>query len=424
MNRHIFFYLLATGLAGILLPAGITSCSSETGDISEGSDLRPVSVAISLSSESQDDDKINTLDIFIVNDDGNVEEHVDKNDFTFTNGSPNKGETASFELLPGKKTVYAFANCEGNAFSALELANKWTTVPDAVANNGTFNILPISVANSIPMSAQTTWNVTQSPATYPVELIRMAAQMSVTIEDQRADQSKSITSLTIADLLPEKTNLFRKGKDQVELPQGVKLSNWSVTPPMTENMTPFYLHETNVASTVTMVIKNEEKSRTATLNKVIPRNSKFPLVIYITDYSLAISGTYELAAIGTVTVSKNTGNGYTIKLPEGASNVDIAIQLKSGGTPQTSGVTWTAPTDLPAYFTFEQANASFHIKSKAIPALATGEQNFTLSATFQENSADKKVDFYLTITVRSLADGDVNNTKAADTNPTPIIIEL
>lgn len=430
MNRHIFFYLLATGLAGILLPAGITSCSSETGDTSEGSDLWPVSVAISLSSESQNDDKINTLDIYIMDADRKVEAHVDENKFTFTNGSPNKGETTStIELKPGPKTVYAFANCKGDAFSGLGLENEWKTVPNIVAGNGALNVLPqqISADNGIPMSARiTTWNVTQSQATYPVELIRMVAQMSVTIKDQRADKSNSITSLTIAGLLPDKTNLFRKEKDLVELPQGVNMSDWSVTSPTAENITPFYLHETNVASTVTMKIKNEETSRTATFNKLIPRNSKFPLIIHITDYSLAISGTYELEAIGTITASKNIGNGYTIELPEGASNIDIAVQLKSGGTAQTTGVTWTTdPSDPPAYFTFDTsgADATFVITSDAIPTLATVEQNFKLSATFKEDGADKTVDFDLTIKVRPLKDGDLN-TKVADTQTIPIIIEL
>lgn len=454
--------MLIAGLACVLFAASLTGCSAEMAGTSGIPANKPVSVTITLAPEKTetasptkagntpvtapeitDDGKINTLDIYIIDSKGRVEAHVTELDFTFPDsddGNGGKATTSSpVELLPGTKTVYAFANCRGNNFSELGLAtgsDAWTTVPEAVSNNAAFNVIPeITASNGFPMSASTTWDVKEaSETTYSVELVRMAAKMEITIEDEREDNTKKITSLTLSGFLSDQTNLFRKASGEIQLPgASSSLSDWKWERPSDNTNDPsipsFYLHETTGTFTVSMAVEDETSPRTATLNTTIPRNRIYPLTIYLTDYSLDISGTYHLAAIGTVAVSKNIGNGYTIELPEGSSNIEIKIQLKEGGEAKTSGVTWSCGA-LPACFTSNTTgdNATLILSSNAIPATVMAEQTVTVTATFSKGGSEQTRSFSLTIKTRFLTDDDITPAKAVSGHlfgvPQTISIEL
>lgn len=427
-----------------LLAVGFSACSNETSVLPDDAGDKPVHIAIALSPEGQNvftkavgttaslitpDDKINTLDIYILDVEGNIEAHVDETAFSFTGEACNQGVTeGELELLPGKKTVYAFANCEGGTFSSLNLATDWTIVPAAVTGNASFNVLPgISADNGFPMSARTTWEVNESVTTYRIEMVRLAAQMSIEIRDERVEKV-NVQSLTISGLLPGETHLFRKKKGEVALPERVVLADWLIT--NESSIAPFYLHETDGEFEVRMQIDKEDNPRVATLVQEIPRNYQFPLIIHVTDYSLDISGQYELAAIGTVVVKKDIGNGYRIELPEGASNISIRICLKSSGTALKNGVTWSCLPETMEHFSMKEGDAdcTFVISSKALPAVATGEHPVKLSATFKEGMNDKTVDFDLILDVKALKDGDLKTTKtipfSLSGQTEPIIIEL
>lgn len=453
--------MLIAGLACVLFAAGLTGCSAEMAGTSGIPANKPVPVTITLAPEKTEiatatkvgdtpsatapeitaDGKINTLDIYIINDKGKVEKHVTESDFTIAGSSDEATTSSPVELLPGKKTVYAFANCRGSNFSALSLSSvsgDWTAVPDAVTNNAAFNVIPeITIANGFPMSAITSWEVAEATegteAPYPVELVRMAAKMKITIEDERQDQSKKITSLTIKDFLPANTHLFRTatGKDTpttgAPAPSDWK---WERTAGNTDapSIAPFYLHETietTGAFDVSMQIKDEATPRTTTLSQLIPRNRIYPLTIHLTDYSLDIKGTYHLAAIGTVAVSKNIANGYTIELPEGSTDIEINIQLKESGTVKESDVTWSCePT--PDYFTcnLSGADATLKLSSEAIPATVIADQEVTVKAEFTKNDSPQTRSFGLTIKVKSLTDDDLTKAVSGHLFDTPQTIHI
>ena len=442
--------MLRTLTAGFLLATTLAGCSAESGDAPALPENKTVPVRISIATETpagttkadgtaaiiDPDDRINTLDIYIVDSKGNIQKHVDKSDFTFTQPDAlSAGATTSpIELSPGTKTVYAFANCEDAAFSSLNLGQEWQAVPEVVNGNQAFNILSgISADGGVPMSTKTTWEIADpalvkngtSETICQIKLIRMVAKMTVTINDERAKsgdpQKAPVTSLSIANLLTGNTNLFRPEKGKVVLPSNPTKAGWSIKNPTT--IKPFYLHETEGSFDVAMQIQGEASPRTATIDQIIPRNSHIPLIIHLTDYSLAIEGSYELAAIGTVAVKKNDiGNGYQIDLPEGASNIDITIGLRASGIVQTTGVTWSCTT-LPAYLTGNMSgdNAILKLTGKAIPAIVSAEQEVTVTATFTKGSTPLTRSFTLTFRVIPLTD---DQTKAAPGEPQPFNIEL
>lgn len=454
-NKQALYILFIAGLAGFLLVAALSGCSAETAGASGIPADKPVPVTIRVAPEKTEtatitkagdtspatapeisaDGKIDALDIYITNDKGNVEKHVTETDFTISGSGDQATTSSSIELLPGAKKVYAFANCRGNGFSDLGLATSsgdWTAVPDAVTNNTAFNVLPeITDANGFPMSAFTSWEVTESSeAPYTVQLVRMAARMEITIEDERESTTNKITSLTIKDFLRANTSLFRTATGKDDPTAGTPApSDWKWVRPSgstdAPSIAPFYLHEiikTTSSFGVSMQIDGETKPRTTTLSQLIPRNRVYPLTIHLTDYSLNITGTYELAAIGTIAVSKNIGNGYTIELPEGCSNVKINIQLKENGTEKKSGVTWSCNPSTPDYFTCNLSgeNATLVLSSEAIPATVVAAQNITVSAEFTKSGSTQTRSFPLTIQVSPLTD---DLTKAAPGSQ-PIHIEL
>ena len=148
-----------------------------------------------------------------------------------------------------------------------------------------------------------------------------------------------------------------------------------------------------------------------------------PLNIYITDYSLDISGTYELAPVAVNPFTVNiTPNGYTVNLPEGCSNVAMSIKLKDNSSQnEPTGVTWTYTKDGRLEEDLEvesDSNGGLSITSDKITALPTGSVSLHLIAHYD----DKNLEFDVTIHVREL--GDTEWTRSTSSEASPIIIEL
>ncbi len=391
----------------------------------EGSGLATRNSAGELEGEDEDailaaENTINTVTVYIVNSDGS---HIVLNTDDFDGTS----HIATVELTTGFKTVYAVAN-----YPEEDEEEKDITLENLGNNIAVNAIQKITDEHQfIPMSASTTWNVTSSD-TYEVNLIRMVAKMSVTILDKRENQLETRAgekhSLTISDFLPDKTNLLRESHGQVTLPENVEPNEWSwseieyITTEDAEGSVPtanfgnFYLHETTGTFDISLQIEGEEKARSTSLQKSIPRNHYFPLIVHITDYSLDISGTYELAPIGVTPISADiTADGYDIQLPEGASNIEIEVKLKENGQEVTNNnVTWTYPEDDESPFTYLVSNGVLSITAQAIPAIPTGE--FTLTATYN----GREIPFELSF--REL--GNTEWTRSASPEASPIIIEL
>lgn len=394
---------------GLLPFLFLAACSTDDAP-GNGTDAELVPVTIRLDVENSglqtragsadmdiDDDAINSLDVYIIGDNETV--HLTKTDF----GEDN---VAEIELTEGRKTIRAVANTN---YSATNI------VVDAFT----------SISNGIPMSTtqDTTWTVIASQLEYEVRLNRMVGRVDVTLTDERTGKTDAISSVSISGL-PTTTNLYRTGYGNITLPTNVEMNgSWSWTN-ISETTNSFYLHETNAGGTVTVNVVGGTE-RVGTFSRSIPRNHILPLEIHITDYSLAIGGSYTYAPIGVQPIeAKIEPNGYRVSLPEGSSDITLTIQLKdntSGGSDITSGVDWEykLPTEAGIYFYAKsETDATLTLTADAIPALS-GEWVIPITATY--NKTDYQ--FSLTISVVGLEDIQTRS-GAGKQSEGPVIIEL
>ena len=334
MKRQFSIY---GALAAIALFWGmLTGCEAD--DTPRGSssvEVVPVTISLQMDEVDQltkavNEDAINTLDVYIYNG-STVEKHLTKDNF----GDDLRAETT---LSEGPKTIYAIANA----------GSYGETAPDNAAVNAIEQWLGAD-ATAIPMSSQlnTTWTVSKAVKEYTVEINRMVAKMNVKIVDERNTKT-DITSVTISDLMVGTTNLYREGYGEVSLPGDVTKSAWSssaIQSVLGNDGEYFYLHENS--GTFPISVKVGENFRTGNLEANIPRNHIFPLVIHLTDYSLDIDVEYQLAAIGTLPVTKKL-NTYSFELPEGCTyKVTVKPDKKTGVNWATdANWTWTVPDEF------------------------------------------------------------------------------
>lgn len=314
----------------------LTGCEADdTPGGSSSGEVVPVTISLQMDEVDQltkavNEDAINTLDVYIYNG-STVEKHLTKDNF----GDDLRAETT---LSEGPKTIYAIANA----------GSYGETAPDNAAVNAIEQWLGAD-ATAIPMSSQlnTTWTVSKAVKEYTVEINRMVAKMNVKIVDERNTKT-DITSVTISDLMAGTTNLYREGYGEVSLPGDVTKSAWSssaIQSVLGNDGEYFYLHENS--GTFPISVKVGENFRTGNLEAKIPRNHIFPLVIHLTDYSLDIDVEYQLAAIGTLPVTKKL-NTYSFELPEGCTyKVTVKPDKKTGVNWATdANWTWTVPDEF------------------------------------------------------------------------------
>lgn len=303
----------------------LTGCEADdTPGGSSSGEVVPVTISLQMDEVDQltkavDEDAINTLDVYIYNDNGTtVEKHLTETDF----GDDLRAET---ELTVGQKTIRAVANAGENYTSSFD-ACTWITTHDE---------MPMSTTKD------TTWTVSSSQSKYKVRLNRMVAKMNVKIVDERADQTNAVGNITIENLLLAQTPLYRSEYGVVASPgegndwKGVGMDDGEY----------FYLHENSGTFPISVTVGTA--SRTGNLEANIPRNHIFPLVIHLTDYSLDIDVEYQLAAIGTLPVTKKL-NTYSFELPEGCTyKVTVKPDKKTGEDWATdANWTWTVPANF------------------------------------------------------------------------------
>lgn len=366
---------------------------------------------------------ISSLNVYIT--DGSSTTTLTESDFTFTgeNEQDYKGTSNStVELVKGKTyTVYALANTTPDI-------NYQTNSPvDAIAMvNSTTN------PNTVPMSAQTTWRIDGGIET--IELVRMVAQMRVSIVQDDNKSGTNARTFTISDfkitnLLPATTNLYRSTKGSVTLPDNVgTLADWTQSDFTIGNTMNFYLHETNGEFTVSL--HDGTRIRSNTFEREIPRNHILPLIIHLSDYYLEFpNSTYQHGPIGVIKNPIDIGN-YTMELPSGASAVNLNIQLKDADG-KAINATWeytltqeeTLP-DLNLGVLEPDGNGVLSILSNYdFPAGLTGTITLELTATFADDKGNAQTQkFTVTIRVNKITDEDL--TRSASNEAEPIIVEL
>lgn len=330
MKRQFSIY---GALAAIALFGGmLTGCEADdTPGGSSSGEVVPVTISLQMDEVDQltkavlsdeQENAIKTLDVYIYNG-STVEKHLTEADFT--------NNVATVDLTTGQKTIRAVANAGENYTSPFD-ACTWIT---------TNNEMPMSTTKD------TTWTVSSTQSKYEVRLNRMVAKMNVKIVDER-NKKTEITSVTISDLMAGTTNLYRKGYGEVSLPGNVTKLPWfsnNIQSVLGNDGETFYLHENSGTFPISVTVGTD--SRTGNLEAKIPRNHIFPLVIHLTDYSLDIDVEYQLAAIGTLPVTKNL-NTYSFELPEGCTyKVTVTPDKKTGENWATDAKwTWTVPTNF------------------------------------------------------------------------------
>lgn len=406
--RLALFALLAGLLAG---------CSADE------TPARPETVRATLSLRTEagdrltkavdDESAINSLDVYILNE-TTVEQHLTEDDFT--------DGKVTVELAAGTKTIRAVANA-GNPYGETALAN---TVVNALGTwLGT-------TATTMPMSttSDTTWNVSTTQTEYEVRLNRMVAKMNVKVVDERANQTPAVSSVTIDGLLAGMTNLYRSGYGTIDLPTNVTATDWSW-----ENLTfntttaeatheDFYLHENKGTFPVTVKL-GDNTERTGSFTATIPRNHIFPLVIHLTDYSLSFKVTYQLAAIGTLPVSKVSPNTYNVELPEGCTyTVEVTAKNNSGAGWSNASWTWGTPGTGNASITVNQTNwPDGTAISDAVPTFTfTGKVSAQhvsgtcdIPVTLTDNG--KTINFTIKMSTRALSDNELNGVTTKSVHP-------
>lgn len=383
MKRQFSIY---GALAAFILFLGVlTGCEADdTPGGSSSGEVVPVTISLQMDEVDQltkavDEDAINTLDVYIYNDNGTtVEKHLTETDF----GDDLRAET---ELTVGQKTIRAVANAGENYTSSFD-ACTWITTHDE---------MPMSTTKD------TTWTVSSSQSVYEVRLNRMVAKMNVKIVDERANNADNVSSVTISDLMARTTNLYREGYGKVSLPTDVSDWTWE-TPTFSSseaNSGDFYLHENSGTFPVSVKVGND--TREGSFTKTIPRNHIFPLVIHLTDYSLQIDITYHLEAIGTITEDQSASYNNEVLLPEGCT-YEITVTPKknmTGGWNDGATWTWTEPE-------FELSNSSITFdgtpswpNNNPLEAISTFTFTGKISALCQEND---KVEFLITLNDKTM----------------------
>lgn len=367
---------------------------------------------------------ISSLNVYIT--DGSSTTTLNYDDFTFSGsdeGSYQGTSNSTVELVRGRTyTVYALANTTPDI-------NYQTNSPvDAIAMvNSTTN------PNTVPMSAQTTWKI--DGGTETIELVRMVAQMQVSIVQDDNNSGTNARTFTISDfkitnLLPATTNLYRERYGSVELPTSVTRNDWTWSNPNIgiENGTAFYLHETNGEFTVSLY--DGTRTRSNTFKREIPRNHILPLIIHLSDYHLEFpNSTYQHGPIGVIKNPIDIG-GYTIALPSGASAVNLNIQLKNADGEAIKDATWectaqkgTLPKlDLEELSPDEDGVLSI-LSDYDFPAGLTGTMKLELTAAFTDDKGVAQTQkFTVTIRVSPITNDDL--TRSASNEAEPIIVEL
>lgn len=405
MKRQFSIY---GALAAIALFWGmLTGCEADdTPGGSSSGEVVPVTISLQMDEVDQltkavlsdeQENAIKTLDVYIYNG-STVEKHLTETDF----GDDLRAETT---LSEGQKTIYAIANA-GNPYGE--------TAPANTDVNAIGQWLGAD-ATAIPMSSQlnTTWTVSKAVKEYTVEINRMVAKMNVKIVDDRANPTDDIGNITIENLLLAQTPLYRSEYGVVASPgegndwNGVGMNDGEY----------FYLHENSGIFPISVTVGTA--SRTGNLEANIPRNHIFPLVIHLTDYSLDIDVEYQLAAIGTLPVTKNL-NTYSFELPEGCTyKVTVKPDKKTGENWATdANWTWTVPDEFgtgnlkidkipswPNNAEIDDTDDAFFFSGSVVSVPTAEEYKIPIVL----NDGEVTMNFDLVIKTRPLKDGDTKS---------------
>ena len=345
--------------AVLLCPVMFLSCSYDTeADDCSDSD-GPVTMQLQITSEKETDlntrageeepgttgEYMNNLCVLFVSADGTIVKRINA-DVT-DNPAAQEGNlrvySQTFEIDPGKYTVYAFANIDSyyngdnGDWTSLTTVDEGTTIESLRTESDIDidNIVLVDPAskldlqtNFIPMSAKEIVVIDENTTSVSIGLDRLVSKVRVNITGKAGSKLTSFTFGNYADrvgLFSDQTltdveyKSSKESTQQIEFPADGEIS-----------LTEFYVNETRERSNptgFTVELETDERGGTkySSVTKTtlyLPRNSILPLHLTLNDYGLNLSGWYSVAPIDHApvrfTADFDTHDSYSVKIPEGA----------------------------------------------------------------------------------------------------------
>lgn len=360
MDKNLGLILKDMLFAAVLLcPAMFLSCSYDTeADDCSDSD-GPVTMQLQITAEKETDlntradftgeeepgttgEYMHNLCVLFVSADGTIVKRINA-DVT-NNPAAQEGNlrvySRTFEIDPGKYTVYAFANIDSyynGDWTSLTTVDEGTTIESLRTESDIDidNIVLVDPASKldlidyfIPMSAKETVVIDENTTSVSIGLDRLVSKVRVNITGKAGSKLTSFTFGNYADrvgLFSDQTladveyKSSKESTQQIEFPADGEIS-----------LTEFYVNETRVRSNptgFTVELETDERGGTkySSVTKTtlyLPRNSILPLHLTLNDYGLNLSGWYSVAPIDHAPVrfhaNFDTIDSYSVKIPEGA----------------------------------------------------------------------------------------------------------
>ena len=372
-------------LSGLLVMLGMVACSEGANGIDnpmEDEDPRLEAVTLHIGASetattrvyggddnAREGEFMNTLRVFIVDADGLIEKVITATESSsFQSNLTTYGAgcvtnyTTTVDLLPGVKTIYAFANMDDvkrvvgvtatnfdNELADLKEGDTWPDMSGYVISDPA-NGIDLK-ARFIPMSVQQSVDLTVDNQQVSIALVRLVGRVDVTVNNQQGDVT--VSQLTLSDFA-DRVFLFEQTGTGSE-PEGTIQKNYerkfegglTISNLKTISLEPFYVNETfgrTEAFKVSLVLKNATLSGN-TQSKNIERNHILPLRLNLSDLEIILTITAQIAPIGgypetVYTDGSSLTDNYRITLPEGCT-FTISGKLQSSGGAEQEITSWS-----------------------------------------------------------------------------------
>ena len=287
---------------------------------------------------------IHTLHLFIVDESSTIEKHivVTPESTDLDNTQKEQAEsgnlpqyTTTVDLMPGTKTMYAFANMENAVttdnqnmetyLSGLSEGGTWTDIQSFVIQNPAATV-NIEAGEYIPMSVRQEVNLTTDGQRVTLSLVRMVAKVRATLTNQQG-KDVALTKVEMSGLASSAA-LFRQ--ETVDNPAGD--TPWTYSKGMNETvennesftLPDFYINETSGGGFVLKLTIDGTEYEGRLTTETIPRNHVLPVALRLSDASLQLTITAYVAPIGGYPVKVDLTNPsltdvYAVALPEGCT---------------------------------------------------------------------------------------------------------
>ena len=433
--KTIYYYIcFVLGLVGFV------ACSEDNGEFPDVPDGELCSLTIQLGAANNQETKvggddnaldgefINTLWVFITDDNGVVEKKLTLAEGSTSTVSPSTAAGGNIlewrhtiEDLPvGEKFIYAFANMEAvstveenqnmsTLLSGIQESANLSTAVDGLVINNPASTVNIASGQYIPMSLKEKVTVT-GDQTIRVELVRLVGRVNIQLKNAKASQV-SVTSFSMSNFA-NKVALMPEGTaTDVAYDQSYSTSFESLTINGEESKTfQFYVNETesNTPFSIQLTANNKNYIATTKTTTTIPRNHILPLNLTISESDLNLIVTAYIAPIGGYPVKVYTSNDliqaatYSVILPEGCSfQVSGTLADNITGTCELS---YVGKTNQNENIEIDAVNKSMAYVT-ALPDLT--ETDITpLEVSFIDNNNDVRATCTLNVSTEPLKDLD------------------